>query len=212
MMNYLQKKKQALLNYVQSGGRLPSEYQEVEWIENINKSGGNNNNAYILTNFTPTQNTKLEIEVMTFSNTNNVSLTCDTSNVMAFGLRKENSSSCDGYYFRTKYNGAITDNQKNKIELSQAEYKINDVVVASNLSGGSVPNRDIPIFAYRYGNNFWVSHSRLYSYKLYESGTLERDYVPCYRKADDKVGLYDLVYQEFVTSQNSYDFTKGNDV
>ena len=212
MMNYLEKKKKAMLNYVSSGGRLPSEYQEVEWIENINKSGGNNNNAYILTNFTPTQNTKLEIEVMTFSNTNNVSLTCDTSNVMAFGLRKENSSSCDGYYFRTKYNGAITDNQKNKIELSQAEYKINDVVVASNLSGGSTPNRDIPIFAYRYGNNFWVSHSRLYSYKLYESGTLERDYVPCYRKADDKVGLYDLVYQEFVTSANSYDFTKGQDV
>lgn len=32
MMNYLEKKKKAMLNYV-SGGRLPSEYQEVEYIE-----------------------------------------------------------------------------------------------------------------------------------------------------------------------------------
>ena len=47
MMNYLQKKKQALLNYV-SGitPPLPSAYQQVEWI-------GSDGNQYINTDFIP---------------------------------------------------------------------------------------------------------------------------------------------------------------
>jgi len=212
-MSYLETKRNAIMNAVASGGgRLPSEYQEVEWIENTDKSSGNNNNAYILTQFIPTDNTKLEIEVMTFNNTGNISLACDTGSNPSFGITRPSSNTCDGYFQITKYTGSIIDNAKNKIEFSQAEYKINNVVVASNLRGQSITNRDIPIFAFRYGNNFYISHSRLYSYKLYESGTLERDYVPCYRKSDNKVGLYDLVNSEFVTSANSYEFTKGGDV
>ena len=37
-MNYLQMKKKAMLNYV-SGGRLPSEYQEVEWVGSSGRQG-----------------------------------------------------------------------------------------------------------------------------------------------------------------------------
>ena len=35
---FLEKKKNAIMNTVQSGGRLPSEYQEVEYIGSVGKS------------------------------------------------------------------------------------------------------------------------------------------------------------------------------
>lgn len=208
MMNYLEKKKKAMLNYV-SGGRLPSEYQEVEWIENGNTA--DNNVAYIKTNYIPTENTKLEISYMAFSNSANISVVADTNGRVLFGLARESANKISGYYNRTRYIGNANDNERHFIELSADEFVIDDVVVASSLSGTYVQARDLPIFAYNNGRYF-PRHLRLYSYKLYESGTLVRDYVCCYRKSDDKVGLYDLVNSEFVTSANNYEFTKGQDV
>lgn len=69
---------------------------------------------------------------------------------------------------------------------------------------------------------FWVfnSHSesslgasmRLYYLKMYSNSALVRDFIPCYRKADGVIGLYDLVSQTFFTNQGSGTFTKGGDV
>lgn len=48
---------------------------------------------------------------------------------------------------------------------------------------------------------------RLHSYKTYNyssgSYVLARDYIPCYRKADNKPGLFDLVHQVFYTNASN---------
>lgn len=51
----------------------------------------------------------------------------------------------------------------------------------------------------------------LYSFNIYRDDQLIREYVPCYRKSDNKTGLYDLVTDTFIESQVD-EFELGNDV
>lgn len=50
-------------------------------------------------------------------------------------------------------------------------------------------------------------------FKIYNiSGALVRDFIPCYRKSDNEIGLYDLVTKTFFTNQGTGTFLKGPDV
>ena len=77
-----------------------------------------------------------------------------------------------------------------------------NVFLFANNSGGTAASA-----SYRVCN--------LYSCKMYKDSTLEnmvRDFVPCYRKADSVVGLFDLVSNTFFTNAGTGTFTKGADV
>ena len=52
----------------------------------------------------------------------------------------------------------------------------------------------------------------LYTFKVYQDGVLVRDYVPCYIKATNEVGLYDLVTKEFYHNLGSVPFIAGGNV
>ncbi len=52
----------------------------------------------------------------------------------------------------------------------------------------------------------------LYGCTIFKNGTAVRCFVPCYRKSDGKVGLYDLVTNAFFTTATSVNFAKGSDV
>lgn len=49
---------------------------------------------------------------------------------------------------------------------------------------------------------------RLYYFKIYENDALQRSFVPCYRKEDGAIGLYDRVTQAFFEATG--DFEYGN--
>ena len=54
---------------------------------------------------------------------------------------------------------------------------------------------------------------RVYYAKYYDStGTLVRELIPCYRIADSVIWMYDLVNDTFYTNAGSWVFTKWNDV
>ena len=68
---------------------------------------------------------------------------------------------------------------------------------------------------------FWVNNRgsfaqrcamKLYSFKIYESWTLVRDFVPCYRVSDNVIWLFDKVGNKFYTNAGTGTFTKWNDV
>ena len=56
------------------------------------------------------------------------------------------------------------------------------------------------------------SSVRIYYFKIYDNNNLVRDYVPCYRKDDGVIGLFDLQNLTFYENQGSGIFTKGADV
>ncbi len=55
-------------------------------------------------------------------------------------------------------------------------------------------------------------HARLFNLKFYDNNTLMVDLVPCYRKSDNVIGMYDLVEDKFYTNLGTGTFLKGEDV
>jgi len=52
----------------------------------------------------------------------------------------------------------------------------------------------------------------IYSHKIWENGVKVQDFVPCYRKADGVIGMYDIVNDVFYQNAGTGTFTKGADV
>lgn len=48
-----------------------------------------------------------------------------------------------------------------------------------------------------------------YYIELYDNGVKVMDLIPCYRKSDNKVGLYDIIGNSFYSSSGSAQFTAG---
>lgn len=55
----------------------------------------------------------------------------------------------------------------------------------------------------------YLSLMKLWRSKMYVSGVLVRDFIPCYRNSDNEVGLYDIVNNVFYTNQGTGAFTYG---
>ena len=60
--------------------------------------------------------------------------------------------------------------------------------------------------------NRYQATMKLFDAKLKVDGALVRHFVPCYRKSDDVIGLYDTINGVFYTNSGSGAFTKGNNV
>lgn len=55
-------------------------------------------------------------------------------------------------------------------------------------------------------NTYW--HDRLYYFKMYDWNELVHDFIPCYRKSDWVIWMYDIVNDVFYTNSWSWTFTK----
>jgi hypothetical protein len=62
--------------------------------------------------------------------------------------------------------------------------------------------------------NGWLlpSSCKIKYRKIYIDEVLQRDFVPCYRKSDSVIWMYDLVNNQFYTNSWTGIFTKGSDV
>lgn len=96
-----------------------------------------------------------------------------------------------------------------------------DIKIESTLSfikaaiDGVLINRDRNSGETRYtlfGITDFLSYMKLYKAKCIIDNTLVRDFIPCYRKSDNEIGLYDLVNNTFYTNSGTGTFLKGNDI
>lgn len=218
MMNYLQKKKQALLNYVQSGGgRLPSEYQEVDYI--LNDTMG----AYIDTGVIPyNAHTEVYTKMAWVETTNDEAcfLGARINYDRAFFINMYPQNKWEiGWSGQFSYKSGTSFNYNQDYELYgtyrsavQQLWADNVLVVESNF--GLINGCTVPLYIFKQNYSAYVSQCRakVYYMQLKQENDLVRDFVPCYRKSDNEVGLYDLVTQTFFTNQGSGSFTYGTEV
>lgn len=83
--------------------------------------------------------------------------------------------------------------------------------ISQTLSKHSVP---IAIFGYNSSASGSVSSKReykLYSARISEGFDIIREYIPCYRKSDGVVGLYETFTKQFLTAKTGA-FAKGADI
>ena len=62
------------------------------------------------------------------------------------------------------------------------------------------------------GSASYKSSIKLYEFKISDGDTLTHEFIPCYRKSDGEIGLYDKVENKFYTNAGTGTFIKGNDV
>ena len=202
----------------QGGGGLPDAFQQVEWIG----SPASGNQPYI--------NTGIIANAAEYHMTAKYSYT-NSSDAYGLGARLGDGSTTQCCFFG-RYNGRsqwawqgyffgpyVSDNN---IHIVDAVFQngsqvttVDGTTNTNNKTGdfnGTLPffvfcrnNGDGAYSGYAYGMMYYYLQMRL-------DGVLVRDYIPCYRKSDGEIGMYDLVSNSFFINVGSGTFEKGNDI
>lgn len=184
---------------------LPSTYQEVEYIES-------SWTQWIDTWVTPTQNTMSQIKFVNLVTTWDViywMYTWDDTDYRFF-----NASWTMYFDFGSSRIEWSSVNTNTVYELEIWNYYVKNVWASSNILSWSTITSytwwtTITLNNY---NNSSYSQNRWYYVKIYDSWTLVRDMIPCYRIADTEIWMYDLENWVFYTNAGSWTFTKWADV
>ena len=206
------------LNYLKAFGKceqigLPVGYQQVEYIESTGTQ-------YIDTGInTNTTTSRYETKI-------NPSLVSGTIGI--FGTRDYSSATpssmnvfiIDGAFRLDWLNGSnttgvrISSNTEYAISITRGLATINNV----NYKSGDTTSID-GSYTFYIGsfNNVGSVYSKgfsgkIYYSKLYNNNILVFDGVPCYRKSDNEIGMYDLVSNTFFTNAGTGTFTAGTEI
>ena len=201
---------------VQGGGgsttRLPAEYQEVEYIE-ASTSGPYLNTGIYATNV---YGFEFEFQPGTW--------TGDSWNSMMSG-QLDNATlgyfyKPTGYYLRFRgtevasSQSEINVNLFHKYVLGNNKFTIDGVQKGNNINTSlSWGTTQVAVCIFNAANGGRQAVGKLKSCILYDqNGEKLIELVPCYRKADNVVGVYDIENGSFITNAGGGSFSKGPDV
>lgn len=201
---------------------LPPEYQEVEYIES-------DGNQYIETNVIPDQDTSINIR---FKVKDIGNIGANTGSCIYSGGQSYNNKTKEIYTNGSKFEincgnayiySSIQINKTNVFEVENNKniYKITNLdtlssdVVTHNYTTFTAPY-SIWLFAVHRQNgimsNILGKGAKIYKCSILQDTTLVRNFIPCYRKSDNEIGIYDTVNKVFYTNQGTGTFLKGNNV
>lgn len=183
---------------------LPSGYRRLEYIQSSGKQ-------YIDTGFKPNQNTRVLAKAYLVDSTNGYP--------SVFGTRNGSSSQFWAFWapsekiFHGRYNTRVIDVKSSPTDFDIYDFNKNTLTINGVKSQATTET-------FTASNNLWIfgvnssgslqygSSVRLYLFKIYDNGTLIRDFVPCIN-ASGEVGLYDLVDKKFYGNAGTGVFVGG---
>lgn len=202
--------------YGQGGGEvisLPSEYQRVEYISKTNSSG-----AYINTGYVPELNTDVYVKASIDGKRDQKffgGFGTGSGNGAGFALAQvgDNWRVTIGVGW-TAIGTAVVDAPTDfVIELRAAKFFVwidNQMLFLATDKELYYP---LYIFATNYNNSVSSGFGgNIYRVTVRRGETVLRDYIPCYRKADGVIGMYEIMTETFLTNAGSGSFGKGADV
>lgn len=211
-MNELMRRRRALMEAGQKA-RLPAEYQEVEWIKA-------NGSAYIRTEIRPYKTT-LYCD-FAFQNPGNGQrmVYSHASNNQYYAIAPLIDGGKRNWSAVTKYNkfldtGVPFDKNRHSLVFNDADGNVwldgSIVVTSPSFDLGAVGNVTL-----LFSNNAYPANNTFFGDVVFvdkDTGNEIGRLVPCYRRADSEIGMYDLVNGAFYTNYNTTGyFTKGADV
>ena len=195
--------------------KLPSEYQPIEYIQStgtqyINSKHRTGPNTGIKTTFQFTSTTRQQ---RLYGNDH------DSSSFLLSYSMYLNGSDKWAYAFKNGAgNWASTDIATNTnkhtwtFNVTLGSYTMDSTTKSiASTTRTNTANCDMAILADSRGTDgvSLYASAKLYSFLIYESGSVVKDFVPCYRKSDGVAGLYELKTKEFYTNAGTGEFTKG---
>ena len=211
-------KKQALLQMlmtIRQRGGLPAEYQEVEYIESTGTQ-------YIDTGYPINLNVATKIiclasfpignrDIFYGSGDNNYrrynfGRNGSNSLSIAVGAWASNPIENDGNYHQYTLNINSNTSYSASIDETQLTFSSYTLTAPGTNSFG--------IFVRRFDGGIFrdTGPSKCKFCQIYENNILVRNFIPCYRKSDNEIGLYDLVNDVFYTNAGTGTFLKGGNI
>lgn len=199
--------------------RLPKEYQEVEWI-------ANSGTQYLVTrSFDSITRVDGDVEFTV----------AQRGDQMIFGAYQTNATWYAQYYDGRSWYGSISYSRYRNVGNCGLPYYNNVVgvrfkfiltdeslrVITSTSDVSTPPNETVgtpinPIYIFARNKNNAPEYKnnglKVYSFKMFDGNNLAQELVPCYRKSDGEIGMYDTVSKTFYTNAGTGTFLKGADV
>lgn len=194
-------------------GTLPEDYRQIPYIESTGTQ-------YIDTGFQPDQNTRIVMEVQVTEQ--------DTSTICIFGARNEAIASAtlacvlwsmnNGTTIRSDYFG---DNKTVSFDMPGRLVRVdknghicmvNNVVLTNELDLGHSALSLYLLTCNNAGsvNSAYNTKAKLYACKIYDKGTLVRDFVPV-EDIGGAIGMFDLIGQTFYGNAGTGVFIPGKE-
>ena len=197
--------------------RVPREYQEVEYIEA-------NGTQWIDTGIASDASHTIYSEGSAYPGKTSGLLQAYEDNNNRLGFKLFGGSKGAGYYWRISGGGqsytpvssdelgGIDVTEKLQVTQSAAGLvlKQGDLAKTVSYSGSACGSTGGNWMIFK--SNESESHGILYEAKIIDSSGLIDHYIPCYRKSDNVIGVYDTIAGEFLTNGGEGTFGKGNDV
>lgn len=197
------------------GGGLPSEYQQVEYI------GISANGPYLATNYTPIQGDEIECDFKISTNNQGTLFSAGTGSYQTIVLSDITNSTFYLKAFQTGAASALTyflsTNVRALISLKNPTTTIvrksdESTRTISTPFQGALDGAATTIWLFRRRNGAAGVPSVMYSFSVVNGGATRLNLIPCYRKSDGVIGMYDTVSGTFYTNAGSGTFIKGADV
>ena len=185
------------LNYIESSG--------TQWIN---------------TNFTPKNDSSIFIDAEALKNDSHAALCTARSSASTSANTIMILVHGNGYWCVDR--GSTASNRKNfeklsltgrvNVHLNKHHISFNDGEFTNNYSTtDSFTCANVLTLLCDQDNDRYYMKARIYACKIWDNGTLVRDYVPALRKSDNMAGLYDLVNKVFYTDAAGGNFIYNTD-
>ena len=204
--------RRALMARVQSGGgRLPAEYQEVEYLNGI---GG----QYLITDINAYDISKIIIKSMPTNHDGFLLSTTYGTNYKGINYYID---AADRYWYYYGPKTKLTQGAYNQISVAVFDVRFENGIAISSVAtidGISTPEfffNQIPIDALiclGSANGRYGFPGRIYESIFYRNAITVGDFVPCYRKSDNKPGMYNTATSTFIVNSGTGDYGVGPDI
>lgn len=189
---------------------IPSGLVELDYIESTGTQ-------YINTGFKPNGNSGIIIDyqqIGTIAYQDALFGARQTSSQAAFAMWLSSNETYP-QYGNVSYNTkpiSITNNTRLIYKLDKGKASCGDKNVSFNQSSFS-SNCNLTLFAINTKDAIDSRRvsGKLYSCKVYDNGTLIRDFIPAKRTSDSKCGLWDKINYKFYTDESGGNFTAGTE-
>ena len=185
---------------------LPSGFTRLAYIQ----SSGT---QYINTGFKPNQNTRVVVEMQltdsALEQTPFLARTASKEN--SFGIFLQSTGWAVDYgTLRLNFSSKITATERLSLDFDKTKVTMNGERLTFSAQEFLAP---VNLFLFARNTNGALNYyaiAKLYFCRIYDNGTLARDFIPCIN-ASGEVGLYDLVGKQFYGNDGAGTFT-GSEV
>lgn len=185
---------------------IPSGLVELEYIESTGTQ-------YIDTGIKASKNLKVEADINITTANGWVMILGDYTSGSYFSWWRKDTTMYAYYGSNNKTLAEQTGKRKYVANNTNNVWSIDssNITVSPNSSDFSKNGGNLYLFSVNNGGNYNKASMKLYSCKIYNNGTLIRNFIPAKRTSDNKCGLWDKVNLKFYTDENGGNFTAGTE-